>query len=49
MTFSNIFDWIGGKLIGLKRVGSSIPHDLWIGIIKEYFHGLRNTFVLSMY
>ena len=40
MTFSNIFDRIGSKLIGLKFVGSSISPDLWIGIIMECFHGL---------
>ena len=45
MTFSNIFDRIGSKLIGLKFVGSSISPDLWIGIIIECFHGLGNTFV----
>ena len=46
MTFSNIFDRIGSKLIGLKFVGSSISPDLWIGVIIECFHGLGNTFVL---
>ena len=45
MSFSNIFDRIGSKLIGLKFVGSSISPDLWIGIIIECFHGLANTFV----
>ena len=45
MIFSNIFDSIGSKLIGLKIVGSSISPDLWIGIIIECFHGLGNTFV----
>ena len=46
MTFSNIFDRIGGsKLIGLKIVGSSISPDLWIGIIIESFHGFGNTFM----
>ena len=45
MTFSNIFDRIGSKLIGLKCVGSSISRDLWIGIIIECFHVLGNTFV----
>ena len=29
MTFSNIFDRIESKLIGLKFVGSSISPDLW--------------------
>ena len=45
MTFSNIIDRIGSKLIGLKFVGSLISHDLWIGIIIECFHGFGNTFV----
>ena len=44
MTFSNIFDRIISKLIGLKFVGSSISPDLWISIIIECFHGFRNTF-----
>ena len=46
MTFSNIFDRIGSKLIGLKFVGSSTSPDLWIGIIIECFHGFGNTFVI---
>ena len=41
MTFFNIFDRIGSKLIGLKFVGSSISPDLWIGMIIECFHGSR--------
>ena len=45
MTFSNIFDRIRSKLIGLTFVGSSISPDLWIGIIIECFHGFGNTFV----
>ena len=45
MTFSNIFDRIGSKLIGLKFVGCAISPDLWIGIIIECFHGFGNTFV----
>ena len=45
MTFSNIFDRIGSRLIGLKLVGSSISPDLCIGIIIECFHGFGNTFV----
>ena len=45
MTFSNIFDRIGSKLIGQKFVGSAISPDLWIDIIIECFHGLGNTFV----
>ena len=45
MTFSNIFDRIGSKLIGLKFVSSSISPDLWIGIIIKCFHGFGNTFV----
>ena len=45
MIFSNIFDKIVSKLIGLKFVGSSISHDLWIGMIIECFHGLGHTFV----
>ena len=45
MTFSNIFDRIGSRLIGLKLVGSPISPDLWIGIIIEWFHGFGNTFV----
>ena len=45
MTFSNIFDRIGSRLIGLKLVGSSISPDLWIGIIIGCFHGFGNTFV----
>ena len=45
MIFSNIFDTIGSKLIGLKFVGSSTSPDLWIGTIIECFHGLGNTFV----
>ena len=32
-SFSNIFDRIGSKLIGLKFVGSSISPDLWIGLL----------------
>ena len=43
MTFSNIFDRIGSKLIGLKFVGSSISPDFWIGIIIECFHSFGNT------
>ena len=46
MTFSNIFDKTGSKFSCQKFVGSSISPDLWIGIIKEYFHGLGNTFVI---
>ena len=46
MTFSNIFDRIGSKLIDLKFVVSSISPDLWIGIIIECFHGFGNTFVI---
>ena len=46
MTFSNIFDRIGSKLIGLKFVGSLISHDFWIGIIIECFHGVGNTYVI---
>ena len=45
MTFSNIFDGIGSKLIGLKFVGYSISPDLWIDIIMECFHGFGNAFV----
>ena len=45
MTFSNIFDRIASRLIGLKLVGSSISSDLWIGIIIECFYGFGNTFV----
>ena len=45
MTFSNIFDRIGSRLMVLKLVGSSISPDLWIGIIIESFHGFGNTFV----
>ena len=45
MTFSNIFDRIGSRLIGLKLVGSSTSPDLRIGIIIECFHGFGNTFV----
>ena len=45
MTFSNIFDRIGSKLIGLKFVGSSMSPDLWIGMLIECFRGFRNTFV----
>ena len=45
MTFSNIFDRIGSKLIGLKFIGSSISPDLWIGIIIECLNGFGNTFV----
>ena len=45
MTFSNIFDRIGSKLIGLKFVSFSISPNLWIGIIIEWFHGFWNTFV----
>ena len=45
MTFFNIFDRIGSKLINLKFVGSSISPYLWIGIIIECFHGFGNTFV----
>ena len=45
MTFSNIFDGIGSKLIGLKFLGSSISSDLWIGIIIDCFHGFGNNFV----
>ena len=45
MTFSNIFDSIRSKFIGLKFVGSPISPDLWIGTIIECFHGLGNTFV----
>ena len=45
MTFSNIFDRIGSKLIDLKFVGSSISPDLWIGVNIECFHGLGNTLV----
>ena len=37
MTFSNIFDRIGSKLIGLKFDASSISPALWIGIIIECF------------
>ena len=45
MSFSHIFERIGSKLIGLKFDGSSISHDLWIGIIIERFHGFGNTFL----
>ena len=45
MTFSNIFDRVGSKLIVLKFVGSWISLDLWIGIIIECFHGFGNNFV----
>ena len=45
MIFSNIFDRIESKLIGLKFVSSLISHGLRIGIIIECFHGLGNTFV----
>ena len=45
MTFSNIFDRIGSKLIGLKFVCSSISPDLWIGIIIQCFHCFGNAFV----
>ena len=45
MTFSNVFDRIESKLIGLKFVGSSISPDLWIGMIIACFHGFGNTFV----
>ena len=45
MTFSNIFDRIGIKLIALKFVGSSISPDLRIRIIIECFLGFGNTFV----
>ena len=45
MTFSNNFDKIGSKLIGLKFDGSSISPALWIGIILECFRGLGNTLV----
>ena len=45
MTFSNIFDRIGSKLIGLKFVGSSISPNLWIDIIIECVHSFGNTFV----
>ena len=37
MTFSNIFDRIGSKLIGLKFVGSSISPNLWIGCMDQVF------------
>ena len=47
MRFSNIFDRIGSKLIGLRFVGSSISPDLWIGIIIGCLHGLENTVVTS--
>ena len=46
MTFHNIFDKIGSKLIGLKSVGSSISPDLWIDIIIECFYGFGNAFVI---
>ena len=45
MTFSNIFERIGSKLIGLKFIGSLISPDLWIGIIIECVHGFGNTIV----
>ena len=44
MTFSNIFDNIESKLIGLKCVGSSISPYLWSSIVIECFHGFGNTF-----
>ena len=45
MNFSKFFDRIGSRLIGMKLVGSSISHDLWIGITIECFHGFGNIFV----
>ena len=45
MIFSNIFEWIGSKLIGLQFVGYSISPDLWIGIMIGCFHDFGNTFV----
>ena len=45
MTFSNILNRIGSKLIGLKFVSSSISPDLRIGIFIECLHGLGNTVV----
>ena len=45
MTFYNIFDKIGSKLIGLKFVAYLTSPDLWIGIIIECFHGFGNSIV----